>query len=62
MAHLARILVIIGGLNWGLVGIGNFMGRDFNVVELLSALSPILPTIIYVVVGIAALILVFKKA
>lgn len=62
MAHLARILVIIGGLNWGLVGIGNFMGRDFNVVELLSALAPILPTIIYLVVGIAALILVFKKA
>jgi uncharacterized membrane protein YuzA (DUF378 family) len=62
MAHLAKILVIIGGLNWGLVGVGELVGKDFNVVELLSTLSPIIPTIVYLVVGVSAIILIFKKA
>jgi uncharacterized membrane protein YuzA (DUF378 family) len=52
---LAMILVIIGGLNWGLVGL-----FDFDVVAWLgSVTAPIVATIVYVVVGIAALYMIY---
>ena len=44
---IASILVIVGALNWGLVGIANF-----NLVAALFGTS-ILATIVYVLVGIA---------
>ncbi len=47
---IAAILVIIGGLNWGLIGL-----FDFNLVEFLFAQVPVLVRIIYSVVGLAAL-------
>lgn len=51
---VAMILVIIGGLNWGLVGLLNM-----NVVELLFASVPILVQIVYVLVGISALYMLY---
>ncbi len=56
---IALILLIIGGLNWGLVGVG--VG---DIVALIFGGIPILATIIYVLVGIAALYTIyylFKK-
>lgn len=56
---IALILLIIGGLNWGLVGIG--VG---DVVDLIFGSIAILATIIYVLIGIAALYTIyflFKK-
>ncbi len=32
---IAFILLIIGGLNWGLVGLGEWFGGNWNVVNLL---------------------------
>ena len=53
---IALILVIIGGINWGLVGLFNF-----NIITFLfSAASPILERITYVVVGLSALYLIFQ--
>ena len=46
---LALILTIIGGINWGLIGLFNF-----NLVEAIFGSLPILATIVYVLVGIAA--------
>jgi hypothetical protein len=51
---VALILVIVGGLNWGLVGI---FGFDL-VASIFGAMS-MLSQIIYVLVGISALYLVF---
>jgi len=54
---LALLLVIVGGVNWLLVGIANFdlvatiTGDSFGETNMISAL-------IYVVVGVAALALV----
>ena len=54
---LALLLVIVGGLNWLLVGIANFdlvaaiTGDSFGETNMISAL-------IYVVVGVSALALV----
>ena len=52
---LSLILVIVGGLNWGLVGIGNFVNMNLNLVNLLFGSVPTLESLIYVLVGLAAL-------
>lgn len=44
------ILLIVGGLNWGLVGLG---GEDWNVVALLGEG---LARVVYVLVGLAAIV------
>ena len=55
------ILVIIGGLNWGLIAIGYFMGQDWNVVKLLiNSWSPAVENIVYLLVGLSALALAFS--
>ena len=56
---IAKIVTIIGGLNWGLVGVTHLFGRHFDLVEYLGyALlnAPLVSDVIYVVVGVAALI------
>ena len=44
------LLIIIGGLNWGLVG-----AFDFNLVDTLFGEGSALSRIVYIVVGLAAL-------
>lgn len=56
MQKLAFILVVVGALNWGLVGIGNFMGTNLNLVNLLFGAWPIIENVVYLLVGIAAAI------
>jgi len=51
---VAWILVIIGGLNWGLVGIGAFAGGNWNVVNLILGSWPQVEWIVYVLVGLSA--------
>lgn len=47
---VALLLIIIGGLNWGLVG-----AFDFNLVDSLFGEGSTLAQIVYVIVGVAAL-------
>ena len=49
---VALVLVVIGGLNWGLVGLG--VG---DVVALILGAGSVLTTIVYVLVGLAAVYL-----
>ena len=53
---IAFILVIIGGLNWGLVGLGWIVGggANWNVVELLLGAGSTLSGIVYILVGLSA--------
>ena len=46
---IVAILLVIGGLNWGLIGF-----FDFNIVHFLLGKAPALERIIYAVVGLAA--------
>lgn len=57
---ISKILVIIGALNWGLVGIGAFLGRNLNVVNLLLGSSAQAENVVYVLVGLAALVVAWK--
>ena len=47
---IALILVIVGGLNWGLIGFFNF-----NLVDFLFGEGSILSKIVYILVGVASL-------
>lgn len=51
---IALTLVIIGGLNWGLVGF-----FSFNLVAALFGSASMLSSIVYDLVGLSALYLVF---
>ena len=53
---IARILVLIGALNWGLVGAGMLMGSNWNLVNMIFGSMPKLEAIIYLLVGISALV------
>jgi uncharacterized membrane protein YuzA (DUF378 family) len=46
---IAWILLIIGGLNWGLTALG------WNVVEMLLGTWPVVVQIVYLLVGISAI-------
>jgi uncharacterized membrane protein YuzA (DUF378 family) len=60
MKKLAWILVIVGALNWGLVGLGViFGGGNWNVVNLIFGGVPVLEAIIYLLVGISAVVSIF---
>lgn len=56
MKKLAWWLVVIGALNWGLVGLGWLVGggSDWNVVHLLLGGIYPLEGVVYILVGISA--------
>lgn len=54
----AFVLVIIGGLNWGLIGLGDFLAQDWNVVQMILGFSPQLEWLVYILVGVSAVLLV----
>lgn len=62
MSKTARVLVIIGGINWGLVGLGMLMNKSmdaWNVVHLVLGSMPTLEAIVYLLVGLAAVLKIF---
>ncbi|MCW2289115.1 uncharacterized membrane protein YuzA (DUF378 family) [Leucobacter luti] len=48
---IAKVLLVLGGLNWGLVGLVNF-----NLVEAIFGIGSVATRVVYVIVGVAALI------
>jgi len=56
LGMIALVLVIIGGLNWGLVG-----ALDFNLVALLFGTS-IIAKIVYILVGVSAIYMIVEVA
>jgi len=48
---VAIVLVVIGGLNWGLVALG------YNLVDAILGSMPLVVTIVYALVGLAAIYL-----
>ena len=58
---ISFILVAVGALNWGLVGIGEWAGAglSWNLVNWIFGSWPVVEALVYVLVGVAALVLVF---
>ncbi len=51
---IAKVLVIIGGLNWGLTAFG------YNIVNMLLGSVPVAEQAVYVIVGLSALYVAYK--
>ncbi|MBI3633709.1 MAG: DUF378 domain-containing protein [Candidatus Vogelbacteria bacterium] len=58
-AHwLGWVLILIGGLNWGLVGLSGFLGGgNWNVVNLILGSWPMVEWAVYVLVGLSAVMM-----
>lgn len=54
LEFVVKLLVIIGGLNWLLVG-----ALNFNLVEVLFGSIPMLVQAVYVIVGLCALYMLY---
>lgn len=50
---VAFLLVIVGALNWGLVGL-----FGFNLVNTLLSFMPVLEKVVYILVGISAVYII----
>lgn len=61
VCKLAWVLLVIGGLNWGLVGLGGLIGTNLNVVNLIFGSWAWLESVIYLVVGLATVYKLFAK-
>jgi len=60
MKKLAWILLIVGGLNWGLVGLGMILGgANWNLVNLIFGGVPVVESLVYILVGVSAIMYVF---
>ena len=51
LQKVSLILIIIGAINWGLIGL-----FDFNLVETMFGVDNVLTKVIYALVGIAGII------
>jgi uncharacterized protein len=54
---VAFVLVVIGGLNWGLYALGNYMSSNWNVVNLLLGQWSGVENLVYLLVGLSAIVL-----
>ena len=61
VSFVARILLIIGGINWGLIGLGILLNSsaNWNVVNMIIGSVPVLEAIVYLLVGVAAVMKIF---
>jgi hypothetical protein len=55
VSGLAWLALLIGGLNWGLVGLAHFNDSNWNVVDIAFGTWPFLENLIYILIGCAAL-------
>lgn len=50
---ISLVLVIVGALNWGLVGIGQYLNANWNLVNIVFGAIPLLEVLVYLLVGLA---------
>ncbi len=48
-------ILVIGGVVWGLVGLGYFLGTNLNLLNLVLGSWPVVENAVYVIVGICAI-------
>jgi len=60
-SKIGKFLLIIGGINWGLVGVAMLMnnGADWNVIHMLLGSWPMAEGVVYVIVGLVAIMKIF---
>lgn len=53
---VACVLLVVGGLNWGLTGLGMLLKTNLSVVNLILGGIPVLEAIVYLLVGVSAVV------
>lgn len=63
MGNVARVLLIIGGVDLGIIGVQILLktNNNLDVITLFKAFHPLLPAIIYCVIGAAAIYSMFRR-
>ena len=58
---LATILILVGALNWGVIGVSKMVGdKTYDLVTMVTPGYPMVENIIKIVVGVAAIYYVFS--
>lgn len=53
LKRVAYWLMVIGAINWGLVGLGFYLGGNYNLVNILFGSLPEVENLIYVLIGLS---------
>lgn len=62
VALVGWVLVVVGALNWGLVGLSGLLGGgDWNVVKMVLGGMPMLENLVYVLVGASGVWMLVNK-
>lgn len=59
---IVNVLLVVGGINWGLVGLGMLMGSNWNLVNLIFGFNGTLEAVVYVLVGVSAVMTVVPRS
>lgn len=59
LERLSIALVTVGAINWGLIGLSEFVGGNLNVVNQALGGFPTVEALVYLVVGLAGLYVVY---
>ncbi|HEY4494273.1 MAG TPA: DUF378 domain-containing protein [Candidatus Paceibacterota bacterium] len=61
MHRICKVLLVVGGLNWGILGLGMLLGNtgEWNVVHMVVGSWPVVEGIVYLLVGVAAVMKLF---
>lgn len=46
--------LVVGGIVWGLVGLGYFLKTNLNIINLILGGIPIIENLLYIIVGVCA--------
>lgn len=63
MNRVAKVFLIIGGIDLGVIGIQGLLkvNNNLDVISLFKAFHPLLPAVIYCVIGAAAIYSMFRR-
>jgi len=56
-----KTIVIIGGITWGLIGLGMILGSigNWNIINIIFGSVPVLEAVLYIIIGVAAVMMIF---
>ncbi len=60
MGRVVFVLLVVGALNWGILGLTALVGTGTNVVNLILGSIPMLENLVYILVGVAGLYKIYK--
>lgn len=61
MKRFIWVLVVIGAINWGLVGLGGYLNSNLNAVNWLLGARPQVEWAFYILIGLAGVKMLFMK-